>query len=89
MLGPPKPRRLNQAVRDLLWRDLLDANIQGLLIATGQNLKRFAGRDRLGGGGVPPWEPPFPFGGARPALGRLLAITDRPAARRAGELSLA
>ena len=38
MLGPPKPRRL---LRRLRLRGLLNANIQGLLIATGQNWKRF------------------------------------------------
>ena len=62
-------------LRRLRFRGLLNANIQGLLIADGQNLKRFLAAP-AGASVTPVWEPLGSSAGARAAHRRLRMLIN-------------
>ena len=72
-------------LRRFRLRGLKNVNIQGLLIAAGQNLKRFLAATGWGRR-MPRVGASWPSGGARAALGRLWVITDPAGDRGTGEL---
>jgi hypothetical protein len=63
-------------LRRLRSRGLLNANIQGLLIVAGQNLKRFLVASGWARRHAPLWEPGHPLRGALQPLSRLRVTAD-------------
>jgi hypothetical protein len=74
-------------LRRLRFRGLVNANIQGLLIAAGKNLKRFLAATGLGTTKCPVREPGGPSAGAWRVVGCLRVITNQDADQGAGELN--